>query len=287
VSTVVAVIPVYRPDQAMLTDLLASLADQHVPVIVVDDASPATFDRVLAAVDRAGITVLRHAQNAGIARSLNDGLSFALEHGASWLLTVDQDTALPATYVQDLLAGLTAAQAMLGKEAIGVIGAGIITDRSGNLRYPTRTEHQVTVTDEVIQTGSAWSVSAMQRVDGFNEALGIDAVDAAACLALRAAGFTVALAPEVRLDHRIGSARSVNLLGRQVMASGHAPARRESMVRNRLHLAPAEFRQSPKQGLRSLRRLAVNTLLAVSVEDHKMANARATIRGLFPRQKRS
>ena len=58
------------------------------------------------------------------------------------------------------------------------------------------------------------------------------------------------------------------------------------MVRNRLRLAPAEFAQSPKHALRTLRRVAVNTLLAITVEDDRWAKAKGSARGILPRSQR-
>ena len=90
------------------------------------------------------------------------------------------------------------------------------------------------------------------------------------------------VAPEVSITHRIGEGRQVTLLGRSVLASGHSPERRTTIVRNRLRLAPEEFRQSPAQAFRSLRRVAVSTALAVTVEDDRWAKLRASARGLLP-----
>ena len=76
------------------------------------------------------------------------------------------------------------------------------------------------------------------------------------------------------------------MLGRDVLSSGHSPERRTTMVRNRLRLFPAEFAQSPTHALRTMRRVAVNTALAVTVEDDRWAKAKASARGLLPRRKR-
>ena len=159
------------------------------PTLVVDDGSrdPSYLDRVAAA----GARTLLHPENRGIARSLNDGLAFAGEHGVPWLLTVDQDTTLPVGYVDSLLAA--------ADPRVGVIGAEIIGDVGGDLRYPCRDVGGHLVTEEVFQTGSLWSVNALRTIGGFDEGFGIDAVDAAACLGLREAGFAVVLAPGVRL----------------------------------------------------------------------------------------
>ena len=62
--------------------------------------------------------------------------------------------------------------------------------------------------------------------------------------------------------------------------------RRTSIVRNRLRLAPEEFAQSPVHALRTLRRVAVGTALAVTVEEDRWAKAKASARGLLPSRQR-
>jgi rhamnosyltransferase len=257
---------------------VVSLQAQGISVLVTDDASPCTSDPALREIESLGVDVVRHRHNRGIARGLNDGLAFAVARGADWLLTVDQDSSLPADYVSALLAATS--------DRVGVIGAEIISDASGDVRYPTTQSDGHLATEEVFQTGSLWSVAALTAIGGFDESLGIDAVDAAACLRLRERGFIVALAPGVRLEHRVGAARQVTLLGRTVLATGHSPERRTTMVRNRLRLAPAEFRQSPKHAFRTLRRVGVNAVLGATVEENRWAKTKGTIKGLWPRRSR-
>lgn len=269
-------IPGYQPAPSEISALVTSLRAAELPVLVVDDGSAdASYLDTCSAL---GATVLRHDRNEGIARSLNDGLAFAQIEGATWLLTVDQDTVVSDGYVASLLAH--------AHPRAGVIGAETIGDASGDLQYPTREVAGHLVTDEVFQTGSLWRVDVLVALGGFDESLGIDAVDAEACLKLREAGFAVVLARGVRLEHHYGNGSTVKVLGRSVVATGHSPARRESMVRNRLRLFPREFKQSPTHALRTLRRVGVNVLLGVTVEDDRWAKAKGSIRGLRPRSTR-
>ena len=273
-----AVVPTFRPDSGALLDLLEVLAAQA-EVIVADDASPCTSDRVLADVAALGIPVLRHARNAGIARSLNDGLRHAQATGAAWLLTVDQDTVISVDHVARLLA---VARAVSRSVRVGAVAAGRIDDAAGPLAYPVTVVDAVPTTQEVIQTGTLWCVTALEAIGGFDEYLGIDAVDAAACVRLRASDYSLVLAPDVAIAHQVGASREVSVLGRTVMATGHSPERRTTIVRNRLRLAPEEFQQDPVHALRTLRRVAMGTLLSVTVEDNRWAKAKASFRGLFP-----
>ena len=270
---VCAVVPSHNPALADVVPLVRSLRDSHLPVLVVDDGSDST-DFLDACVGE-GASAFRYEMNQGIARSLNKGLAFAQSINATWLLTVDQDTVLPNGYVETLLD--------FAHARAGVIGAETIGDASGDLRYPAREVAGHLVTDEVFQTGSLWRVDVLSALGGFDESLGIDAVDAEACLKLREAGFAVVLARGVRLSHRYGSGHAVRFLGRSVVATGHSPARRETMVRNRLRLFPREFRQSPAHALRTLRRVGMNSLLGVTIEENRWAKAKGIARGAFLR----
>ena len=283
---VLAVVPTYRPDADELVSLVTTLVRQSVPVLVVDDGSPCTFDPALDAARDAGARVVRHRSNTGIARSLNDGLRAAVDADATWLLTVDQDSEIPEDYVERVVLAAGFAADALGIEHVGAVAAGSIDDASGELSYPVSFDGDVLITQEVIQTGTLWDVQAMTAVGGFDESLGIDAVDAAACLRLRQTGRRIVLASELAVGHRVGAGHQVTLLGRSVLASGHSPHRRTTIVRNRLRLFPAEFALDPVHALRTLRRVAVNTALAVTIEDNRWAKARASAQGLLPARKR-
>lgn len=273
---VVAVVPTYRPESERLSALLSRLTSWGLPTVVSDDGSP---EPAIGLHADPLVTVVQHTRNRGVARGLNDGLAAAQQAEARWLLTVDQDSELAADYLARLLAQVELAAPLLSRP-IGAVGAGQVEDDSGPLRYPVAWAEGVPQTAEVIQTGTLWSVPAMLALGGFDEDFGIDAVDAAACVRLRSTGYAIVLAPAARLSHRIGQARQVRLLGRPVLATNHNPARRETMVRNRLRLAPEEFRESPAQAFRSLRRLTTGTLLALTIEEDRWSKAKATARGI-------
>jgi len=69
-------------------------------------------------------------------------------------------------------------------------------------------------------------------------------------------------------------------LGRTVMVTNHSPARRATMVRNRLALAPAEFRQSPKHAFRTLRRVTVNSVLGGITGEDRWQKTKGSLSGL-------
>lgn len=282
-TRVVGVIPTFQPEPSLLIRL-QELQKSVDLLVVSDDASHCTSDPVLAAAAAENVTVIRHAHNRGIARGLNDGLRLAADCGASWLLTVDQDTDLEEGHVSRLLDDAHA-RAATGVR-VGAIGVPMIVDESGVMQIPGHPTAVGDETEELIQTGTLWSVAALQEIGGFDESLGIDAVDAAACLRLRENGYSVCLAQGTSVRHRIGAARIVRVFGREAMITGHSPERRTTMLRNRLRLFPAEFRQSPRHALRTLRRVSVNQVLGLALETDKWSKARGSARGLLPHSDR-
>ena len=260
---VVTVVSTYCPPKTV-ADLVSSIAEST-PVLVVDDASPCTFDQTLHLLAQMqDVRVVRFARNAGIARSLNTGLRFAREADVPWLLTLDQDSTITPEY--PAVAIQLAHEAKRAGLAVGAVGAGNIEDASGAIQYPTFTVNAggtaFTATHEVIQSGTLWDVAAVSASSGFREDLGMDAVDAAACLALRERGYSVLVGPELTLHHQLGDARQIRLFGRDVIRTGHNSQRRQAMIRNRLRLFPAEFRQSPVHAFRTVRRAAVNQMIS-------------------------
>ena len=263
----VCVVPTYRPDDASksaIQDLSTT-----VPVLVTDDGSPCTFDRRLSSIGTtSGVRVIRHKTNRGIGRGLNEGLTFAQDSGARWLLSVDQDSRLPYGYIEHLVG---VADSLLDDDIrIGVAGALHVNDASGDFTYPTTPSQDplqpYPETAELIASGSLWNVAALVEVGGFRSDLGMDAVDAAACLSLREAGFRVVTVPGITFEHRIGAGERSQIIGRSVLRTGHSRTRRQQILANRLRLFPREWRQSPLQAIRTVRRAGVNAILGGTSE---------------------
>jgi GT2 family glycosyltransferase len=276
-SNVAIVVPTFRPTFGVL-DLIATVSALG-PTLVTDDGSPVTSDPVLDAIQHhhPPIQVLRHRHNVGIARGLNDGLAFAIEVKSPWLLTMDQDSKITLESLQMLLSSasdLTKDSTL--QRQIGVLGCGKVVLQDGkdlfNKRPHTAFTHRV---PEVIQSGSLWSVQALRDIGGFDQMLGIDAVDAEACLAFRERDYWVGIDERAVLHHNLGNARSVSVLGKRVLITEHSPARRRSMFRNRIRLFPREFAVSPLHALRTVRRVIVNRSMGMVMPSSKRHSARS------------
>jgi len=207
-----------------------------------------------------GAKVLRMSDRSGIARSLNLGLEFANEVRASWLLTVDQDTTISDHHIEDALGFLNSA--MGRRLRIGALGAARIQVDEHEIDLINDPRKEFLDVPELIQSGSLWNVQAMTSLGGFSDVLGMDGIDAEACLRMRESGYLVMALHDLEIIHEIGDTRVRRILGRDVHITHHSRTRLNGMVANRLRLFPRELRQSPAHAFRTMRRVVTNYLLS-------------------------
>lgn len=259
----VIVIPTYRPGPDLI-QLIDSLGTANL-VVIADDASPCTFDSLLGSLEeRTRLSVIRNTRRRGIARGLNQGLEVARRTRARWLLTLDQDSCIQTDFLDRLLAAAVWISRV--NPSVKALAPGRVTLERGSLSYGNFDGRAFEIVPEVLQSGAIWCVETLCQIGGFDQALGMDAVDAEMCLRLSEHGFTVAVDPKIHMHHRLGSARPYRILGKSLLVTGHSPDRQRSMLRNRLRLAPREFARSPVHALRTIRRVSVNALLSRASE---------------------
>lgn len=132
----------------------------------------------------------------------------------------------------------------------------------------------------VINSMSVWRLAALERIGDFNEILAIDHVDTEYCLRARQQGLGVWVHGSHVFAHAIGRRRSYRLLGRELQAGGHAPARRRLIGRNTALLARQWCWREPAFAGLCLMRLAYEATGIVMAEDGKAAKLGALARGI-------
>lgn len=189
VWNVVAVVPTFRPDETLI-ERLDALSAQVNTVIVVDDGSPLDSREILDRVEPAGYQLVRSTQNRGIAAALNTGVRLALERNADFVLTMDQDSALPADYVAACLRAFALADPAT---RLGVV----CSDRiNGEPSIPERyTAEGLGIVREAIQSGFLISAECLRECGLFDERLFIDCVDTEFCLRIAERGYSIAVGP--------------------------------------------------------------------------------------------
>lgn len=270
----VAVITAFRAPADLAARAL-SLADQVEKVVIVDDGSQS-----LAALGLTDprIDLLELPGNVGIAAALNRGIERAREFEATHIVTLDQDSALPAGYVAEaieMLERLTAA----GESPAAVVPARFGEFGAASTGSPDHPH-------DPIQSGQVLPVAVFDAIGGFEEPLFIDAVDTEFTLRARSAGYEFWILPESRLDHSLGEQNPIIVFDKHLSVFGkkrhhyyHAPFRTYYAMRNGLAL----WRLHPRGHFLWLARRTAGlfwaSFLAVALSHDRRAQFRAVRHG--------
>jgi len=252
---VIAVVPTFAPDSGVV-ERLQALREQVDAVIVVDDGSPVRASAVLDSIDAAGFSLIRTGVNAGIASALNTGTRLALERGAAFVLTLDQDTLLPVGYVGACLHAFSIAKP---ETKVGVVCADRI---NGEPSIPgAYTPEGLGIVREAIQSGFLIRRECLEQCGLFDARLFIDDVDTEFCLRIARYGWVTVVGPGTDISHSLGEQALLRPFGRQQYVDGeparyqyHKPFRRYFITRNNIDLYLRYLRSSPRWVLSSVRR---------------------------------
>lgn len=268
VAGVAGVVTAYRP-AAELVSNVESLLRQLAVVVVVDDGGGPGFDHIFAALADIGADVVRLEANSGIGAALNTGIRRARAlSDPEYIVTVDQDSYLPAGYVQALR------DASAGARAAG-IEPGLVSPSSihGNPVKRAGSRNGIPLGKEPIQSGLMIPVATLDAIGDFWEELFIDLVDTEYYFRALGAGLPTVLAP-AEFDHSLGTMVDARVFGRAVHVAGRppvkvrtaAPWRYYYIFRNRILVSRRYARRNPlwvASGVwTDVRHLLVVTLLA-------------------------
>ncbi len=271
---VVAVIPAFDPGTG-LADLVDQVSDQVLGVVVVDDGSTAGLDRLDDLGRRAGVHVVRQA-NEGVAAALNAGVRHGLDaFRADAVLTLDQDSGVPPGYVA------AAVSAWREADARGIPVAFVSAETYSGRRAPTRGRRSgFAVAFDPMQSGCLVPAGTFREVGGYDAGLVIDAVDSELTVRCLAAGLVPVVGPGCALVHGMGERASVHLLGRDLGYNRHSPQRVYYMARNGTLLARRYTRDEPRWVLRRLVEEGKAHTLRLALSPDRLRLARAGLAGM-------
>lgn len=279
---VIAVIPAFRPDEELLRGIQA-LAPQVQAIIIVDDGSPANSAAVFDSAAVLGAEIIRSNSNLGIGAALNTGIRVALERGAEFVLTLDQDTELPHHYVADCV---TAFRIAAPETHLGIV----CTDRvNGQPSIPERyTAEGLGLVREAIQSGFLISAECLSECGLFDERLFIDCVDTEYCLRIARHGYGIAVGPGTDITHSLGEQALLRPFGiARRRADGepetyeyHGPIRRYFIARNNVDLYLRYLRLRPRWVLSAVKRELSPTVTTIVSGPRRGAQLLATVIGV-------
>jgi rhamnosyltransferase len=239
----------FNPAPARLEEQLRALDGQVARIIVVDNGSDLSVEKLLeksSVLGRDRVRIIALPENQGIARGLNAGIAEARAGGAEFVVLLDHDSVPAPDMVELMVAAYRRGAARPGADRIAAMGPRVKDFRDAR-EYPfirlgwLRNRHlrcgdrgEVVECDFLISSGTLLPLASFDEVGAFEEDLFVDSVDREWCFRARARGFTLKGVCAAQLDHRLGDHRRSVAGGIELIV--HSPERLYYMTRNRMLL---------------------------------------------------
>ena len=278
---VCSIVVCFHPDVVRLVALCESLRRHGSEVVIVDN----TVDRDRISQDAVpGCRIHSAGLNLGIAAAQNIGIGIALSFGSDVLVFFDQDSRIGESFLTDLLAPLSSAEAPVSlapayvDERLGYEYPSLLLSPWG---FPKKVYARQATTpfpvDVTISSGSAITAAALRVAGTMDEAFFIDYVDTEWCLRARQRGVSIKIVPTARMQHSIGNGSiDAGVLRAQI----HAPIRSYFKTRNSLLL----FRRRPRVptafAIREILVLFIHHAVTVACSPQRATHAAEILRGL-------
>ncbi len=212
-----AVVTTFSPD-IFFKDRLKSIAQQVGLVIIVNDSGSSqsykfkTLDNTI---------IIDNATNCGISFSLNVGVNEGIKRGYFHFITFDDDTFPIKEYVSTIDHFLNECN-----DDIGLV--------SLSRKHVHQIGEPISKKRTLITSGCYFSYDTYKLVNGFNEDYFIDIVDHEFSRKVSLAGKEIIEINKFGMEHSVGTAQELNILGNHIIVYNHSPFRLYYQIRNSL-----------------------------------------------------
>ena len=222
-----------------MRELLASVDK----IIIIDNGSRGEHVERICELSAEYVEIIWNPSNLGIAAAINQGMIRARELGFGLVLVLDQDSYPSTDMVQSLLRTFQKASQT---EMVAIVAPMILDpvisheytylrSRFGILfeRVPCSSGFLGGVT-MVLNSGALHSIKAIENIGRFRDDFFIDYVDTEYCLRALTKGYSIHVACDAVLEHRLG-ARERRKIGQfSFLPTFHSPVRWYYISRNRI-----------------------------------------------------
>lgn len=280
-QSICAVIVSFNPDDSILENVDA-LSPQVKEVMIVDNATsvPLSQKCLQQLKSKENVTLVENSENLGIAAALNIGIKYSLNAGYEWIATFDQDSLVPANFVNTMFASY---EAYPYKEKVGMI-VPVYYDPKTDQVIKSRKCQEKTVYVEIsanMTSGNLVKTKVFHHVGKFQDNFFIDYVDYEFCLRLRKNGYSIIQSCQSRLHHHLGQMGYYHFLGIKVISTNHSPIRRYYNARNRIFFYRKYLIFDPVFILRDLFNFVRETIKIVLVEPEKIEKLSKVALGIW------
>jgi len=169
------------------------------------------------------IKYIDNGGNQGIAHALNIGAKLAIENGADWLLTMDQDSKFENNDLQKMIQWVEENKTI----DIGIVSPMHEVDEKKKYKF----YKTITMT-----SGNLLNLDIYKYIGGFREDFFIDCVDTEFCLRLKKYNLAIKRIEDVVLTHQLGNKEEINSFGISFSVTNHNYMRRYYITRNRFRI---------------------------------------------------
>jgi rhamnosyltransferase len=220
----------YHPADSVLNNITHCSRQVDKLYIVANSTEPRLLSKIASLPE--AVEILYSGENVGVAKGLNLAASAALNDGACFLLTMDQDSVIQPGHVERMM------NSCISAPQIGMLAPYII--HSQNPHWTSRTDLEPIVT--AMTSGCLLNLDAYKKTGAFLEKLFIDYVDIEYCLRLQQNGYLVMQLNSVSLMHNLGAVEKRKLFFMPVFPTNHSALRLYYRTRNRCYVH-AQFRK--------------------------------------------
>ncbi len=223
---IIAGIVTYNPSMTRLIENINSIKSQVYQVVIVDNNSSNIVE--IRKIIKDNLIIIENNCNFGIAKALNQMMSYAKNQKVEWVLTLDQDSICPPNIVGELSKKIDKDIAIICPQIFDINKKNITTDstrKNGNF------------VEECITSGALTSVDAWENIGKYDEKMFIDGVDFDFCHRLRKNGYYIYRADNIQLIHEIGNISMKKFLLFDVCVKNHSANRKYYIARNIIYMS--------------------------------------------------
>jgi len=260
----------YNPDLLRLKENIEAIYQQVERLVFIDNNS----DNLQLIEAEYGhdekIHIIKNEKNLGIAKALNQAMSFCESKGYTWVLTLDQDSVCPPNLIQEYTKYLEIPNT--------AILSPVIDDRNMKIRPNVHSADNYEEIEKCITSATLTNVEIWKVLGGFDEMMFIDLVDFEYCKRIIQKGYKVLRINTVILLHEVGHITQPRFLFWDLIILNHSPFRKYYLARNVIYLAKKH--KTPISAFMAYLRVIKLLMVTVVYEDDKANKAKAIIRGL-------
>ena len=264
---IAGVVVLYNPDPIVIQNIQSYLPFLYVLYVIDNSESPNM--NIVEQLRELGekIKYIALGENRGVAYALNLGATLAIESGADWLLTMDQDS----SFEGDSASKLVEYCESLEDERVAIVTAlhvdsDIVVYKKEKKLFP-----HIAMT-----SGSMVNLRNYEKIGPFRDEFFIDFVDTEYCLRAKRNDLTVLTLKDVVLQHKVGKPKKVLFF----TTTNHPPIRRYYITRNRIAVWREYYSVDPDYVRFDMACFVRETAKILLGEDRKLEKMQMIMKGI-------